>query len=393
MEKLNLLKLIHSGLEVLSDQLLYYVEDSKVYIIDYDDNIVIEGSSYDIEVKGHWIIRNDILQVIHASTLKSIKVTHRITEAQALYNDYIVIQYRNSSLYSNYTVLFNSKAEALVKIPSIRFIKENKFNTNPVNLSILYSVFTGSYFNVSPERTYRMVINNNTEQIEYLDRVTINEQTGLDAIAVELDNTRGFEDKLNLSDTFSGLFKYKLIKNNRIISDKTYLNIRKTHNLTMSNYMMTYTINKEANVVKGIIDDYGNEILDNFYDDISYIGENTFLLNYNNLGIQQYAVYNTKIGTVLNFDDINKAYVHETMPIIVVQLKDNQVKLVNSSGKIFNVADIIHEYNCKYSIENPGIIRIENIAYVPKYITNKLVPITNNDTLRKLRDSEWLEFN
>lgn len=104
----------------------------------------------------------------------------------------------------------------------------------------------------------------------------------------------------------------------------------------------------------------------------------------------EYYIYNISLG-ILNNINIQFAKLHYSLPIIIVNTKENQVLCVNSNCNIFEPKDIVKFFDCSYSEIDTNIIRI-SIGGIYKYIDNTLNPITNLKKISSVANGKWIKM-
>ena len=122
-------------------------------------------------------------------------------------------------------------------------------------------------------------------------------------------------------------------------------------------------------------------------DKIDYIGSDNFLITVENNITEQF-IFNKNNGITIKPDDVHNITIHKTLPFVIINGKQG-FKILDSYGRIFNIDSIAKYFRCSYCKNRTDIIKVD-LDYATKYITNRLIPITNMHEIMKLKTEEWI---
>lgn len=286
---------------------------------------------------------------------------------------------------------FNAIGEHFVAISSYPFTVINQ------NLDIIIEFgdsFTLNYYSAKNNiikvpytldgKRCMALLNEASQQVEFYDSFEIND--GYSLVAVDYNKSYIDQQKhKTINKDNLNKFKYNLYRYGTKLSNNKYDDVNKPIELSSTNTLYTYD-----NKYIGLIGSDGVELLKPIYSGVEYVGADNYLIYTDQDNIRYFALYNILKGTIYDFKDISNAYAHSTLPVVVIVLKNGEVKLVSTcDGSIYNAIDIAKHMNCKYSTENTNVIRVE-LDYGTKYITNRLVPINNIQEVSKLNNYNWI---
>lgn len=228
-------------------------------------------------------------------------------------------------------------------------------------------------------------INRLTGAIESYDSFDLNETYRM--LATDYHKSKG----IAINKDCIHYFKYKLVKDNIIVSKKSYEDITKPSELTSTDTLYTFDLDDKyrASTKIGLIRRDGTELLEPIYDGIRYVGANNYIVDMIKNDVRYTAIYNSERGVLYNFGELISADMHRTLPFVVLFKVGGGVKLLTTDGNEIEPAELSKYFKCSYSEQRPDIIRLD-LDYGKKYITNTLVPITNMHEITKMTAHNWI---
>lgn len=228
------------------------------------------------------------------------------------------------------------------------------------------------------------VLNETSQQVESYDSFEINNEYSLVAVEYNKSYVDRQKHKTINKDNLNS-FRYSLYRYGTRLSNNKYDDVIKPIELSNTDTLYTYD-----NEYMGLVRSDGIELLKPIYNKVEYVGADNYLIYTSQNDIKYFALYNILKGTIYDFKDTSNIYVHATLPVVVIILKNGEVKLASTyDGSIYNAVDIAKHMKCKYSPDNTNVIRVE-LNYGTKYITNRLVPISNIQEVSKLNNLSWM---
>lgn len=86
----------------------------------------------------------------------------------------------------------------------------------------------------------------------------------------------------------------------------------------------------------------------------------------------------------------DKILIHKTLPITIIE-QDNSFKVLDCSGRIFDLLDITRYFECYSSPQDESILKI-NTGIKTVFVTRNLIPITALHTVAKLNTYDWVRI-
>jgi hypothetical protein len=389
--RVNILRMMYSVVKPLHDNLIYCEQEGEVTIVTVDGKITLKSTVDSIKSVGNFLvsINKGILKIESMIVNKAVQsnIARSLNDVSLLSDDFLVTywDYAGDKCYRTHEikkVIFNNNLDIIFK--ANEYSSFNSYKTQN-KIRIRYNGLTAQ-------------INELTGKMDFYDVFDLNDKYS--CIATEYSKYNGYS--INVKAQFD--LRYKLAKNGSIISSKAYEDITKPFELSNTNTFYTYDVaDKEANIIydgvrcadrrKGLIRDDGVELLEAIYTKVKYIGADNYLVDYVGADKILYtAIYNSVKGTILNFGEIKAVKQHETLPLTIVERTDGVVEFIRTdNGARFTVESLTSQFKCEYCEENPNILKVD-CGYVTKYVTNKLVPITNMQQITKLKTMNWVHI-
>lgn len=374
--RMYILQMMYSVVQPLSDSVIYCEQDDNVTIVNKNGIEIASGSKDTLKLLG-------IFLAIHDNTNNSTTIYCFSTNKKKVINNKSSLSFFKLKQvgvefvqveFSSRCVILNKYLETIFDIDTYKL---NTYVQGESKICVKYRI--------DMYRESVGYINRLTGRIESYDSFDLNENFSL--LATEYHATNG----IAVNKDCIQYFKYKLVKNGVIVSQKSYEDITKPNELACTNTFYTFEIDKDkiSCSKKGLIRSDGVELLSNDYDEIQYVGANNYLLEILRDGVKYIAVYNSEKGVIYNFNELINAVMHKTLPIVILYLNSGRIRLLTTSGEEFNPEELSKHFKCSYSKSRPDLIRIE-LDYGKKYITNALVPITNMHEISRLATHEWI---
>ena len=368
-DKIDILNILYDTVEE-ANSFAICTKDKLTYVVNIHGEEILSAPTNEIQHVGNFIIHNCINNEIIVLSLitgvqKSIATNFSSTLIFGLDIQYISEGYIAIYCGSQY-IIFDSNVNIVAKIDDIYMAKAYKLQGDLV--AIYYRMFMEQYKAIFNTRLGKMIL---LDSQEFLD--------GTELVAVEQCDC-GYSLNKDIKDKF----KYKLSKDGIVLTKKAYQDITKPSELHNTGYMYTHDYHNNTRCM-GIINNNGEEIVQSIYSNISYIGAGYFILVSTDNSVD---IYNTSIG-ILYENNILSAKKHDTLPIVLVQFKNNQFLILDTLGRWFKPEEISKYFDCMYSETQNNIIRI-NLDYGVKYITNTFIPITNIHEISKLATHKWI---
>lgn len=374
--RMDILKMMYSVVKPLSNEIIYCEQDEVVTIVNKNGIEIATGTKDTLKRVGTFLIlidkKSNIVTIYSYSTNRKIDI-----------RDTSIVSYINFKEVSGdilqielvrRNMLINRYLEILVDIDTY----------------LLHAYIQSEYkiclkFLVDGNRNCTAYLNRVTGRIESYDQFDLDEHYS--CLATDFHKKTG----VAINKDCVACFKYKLVRDGMIISQKSYEDIIKSSELSNTNtfYTIGYNKNSSNSIKKGLIRDDGAELLSADYDNIQYVGAENYILTLIQNNIQYSAIYNSKSGVVYGFDELANALVHRNLPMVVLYLRNNTIKLLTTNGLVIEPAEISKYFKCSYSQQRPDIIRVE-LEYGKKYINNALMPITNMHEIAKLSTHTWI---
>lgn len=386
-EKIPLLRMIYSDVKKVSDTLASGIDsEGNQVLVNCNGYEVANGKDYNII--GKYIVSENygILKVVDIENdnearfdmnvllKRSVRYTILRTSKSLCIDDvFLILDVETSSYNSNLFILDNklNLKIALTGLSNSRF----SYRNGPI------IVFSVSY---NYTKYSKLVLNTSTQNIESLDLIDT------DMPYVKYIGTEVAEKKFALSKETVDTLRYKLQVNGAIVTSKAYDEIRQNAQLKRDNLYMTYMADEE-NVLCGIIDITGKELIPNKYFDITHIGSKVFICkNKSQNNDFKYYLINENNNELIDNSYIRRIDVHDTLPLSIIWLSNNEVRLIDSKDNIFSITDFAKYFSCSYCETRPDILRVEIIDGMYKYISNRLASITNIQMVKTLRNEKWV---
>lgn len=374
--RMCILQMMYSVVQPLSDSVIYCEQDDNVTIVNKNGIEIASGSKDTLKLLG-------IFLAIHDNTNNSTTIYCFSTNKKKVINNKSSLSFFKLKQvgvefvqveFSSRCVILNKYLETIFDIDTYKL---NTYVQGESKICVKYRI--------DMYRESVGYINRLTGRIESYDSFDLNENFSL--LATEYHATNG----IAVNKDCIQYFKYKLVKNGVIVSQKSYEDITKPNELACTNTFYTFEIDKDkiSCSKKGLIRSDGVELLSNDYDEIQYVGANNYLLAILRDGVKYIAVYNSEKGVIYNFNELINAVMHKTLPIVILYLNSGRIRLLTTSGEEFNPEELSKHFKCSYSKSRPDLICIK-LDYGKKYITNALVPITNMHEISRLATHEWI---
>lgn len=376
--RICILQMMYSVVKPLSDSIIYCEQDDNVTIVNKNGIEIASGTKDTMKLVGIFLtisdINNKTITIYCYSTNKKKMIK---ADNYAIYSppkqvgeEFLQIQF---GVGTN-CIIFNKYLEEIFSI-SVFYIKTYIQSNSKICMKYRLNTFRDSVG----------YINRLTGRVESYDSFDLNESFSL--LATEYHSNKG----VSVNKECIKYFKYKLVKNGMVVSQKSYEDITKPTELVSTDTFYTFEADKDniSCKKKGLIRSDGTELLGADYDEIQYIGANNYILTIIKDDISYVAIYNSEKGVVYNFDEITKAVIHKTLPMTILYLNNGKIRLLAANGIEFNPEEISKYFKCSYSKSRPDLIRIE-LDYGKKYINNTLVPITNMHEISSLVNHEWI---
>lgn len=352
-EILTTMKLLYPNSKRINDQYITYSDDSNVYICNDKGEIVIEGLIEDTTIVGTFVAELSV-----GRFFGNVKVTNLLTGKSISFNstrgavhgythigtDLIVVSFDDTMR------IYNKNFKLMYESCNIYI---NNGNVRDTATTTAFSLFCGKWCS--------MYYNKEIEKIVRYDSI---EAGGIETIGTSyIYNRKNMVTKL----------KYKLMNNCKAVGNE-YDTIVKPIELRNTPYVLIINESK-----CGIMNMTGNEVLSPIYKNVSYLGNNTFLIS----GDTTNAVISLNRGltVIAGPSQPNRLYQHPLLPCVVQIEADNIYLIHNVLGK-FPASDIAKYMECSYLKSDPTIIRVK-VGEVYKYIDNRLTPIVNILKIRR----------
>lgn len=374
--RMDILKMMYSVVKPLSNEIIYCEQDEVVTIVNKNGIEIATGTKDNLKRVGTFLIlidkKSNIVTIYSYSTNRKIDI-----------KDTSIISYIN----------FKEVSDDILQIELVRRnILINRYLEILVDIDTytMHAYIQSEYkiclkFSVDVNRNCTAYLNRVTGRMESYDQFDLDEHYS--CLATDFHKKTG----VSINKDCTACFKYKLVRDGVIISQKSYEDIIKPSELSNTNTFYTIGYNKNSSnpIKKGLIRDDGAELLSADYDNIQYVGAENYILTLIQNNIQYSAIYNSKSGVVYGFDELANALVHRNLPMVVLYLRNNTIKLLTTNGLVIEPAEISKYFKCSYSQQRPDIIRVE-LEYGKKYINNALMPITNMHEIAKLSTHTWI---
>lgn len=374
--RMCILQMMYSVVQPLSDSVIYCEQDDNVTIVNKNGIEIASGSKDTLKLLGIFLAIHDDTNnntTIYCFSTNKKKVIDNKSSASFFKLKQVGIEFVQIE-FSSRCVILNKYLESIFDIDTYKL---NTYVQGESKICVKYRV--------DMYRESVGYINRLTGRMESYDSFDLNENFSL--LATEYHKTNG----IAINKDCIQYFKYKLVKNGVIVSQKSYEDITKPNELTGTNTFYTFEVDKDRISCnkKGLIRSDGAELLSNNYDEIQYVGANNYLLTILKDSVRYVAIYNSEKGVVYNFDELINAVMHKTLPMVILYLNNGRIRLLTTNGEEFNPEELSKHFRCSYSKSRPDLIRIE-LDYGKKYITNALVPITNMHEISRLATHEWI---
>lgn len=374
--RMYILQMMYSVVQPLSDSVIYCEQDDNVTIVNKNGIEIASGSKDTLKLLGIFLAIHDNTNnstTIYCFSTNKKKVINNKSSLSFFKLKQVGVEFVQVEISSR-CVILNKYLETIFDIDTYKL---NTYVQGESKICVKYRI--------DMYRESVGYINRLTGRIESYDSFDLNENFSL--LATEYHATNG----IAVNKDCIQYFKYKLVKNGVIVSQKSYEDITKPNELACTNTFYTFEIDKDkiSCSKKGLIRSDGVELLSNDYDEIQYVGANNYLLEILRDGVKYIAVYNSEKGVIYNFNELINAVMHKTLPIVILYLNSGRIRLLTTSGEEFNPEELSKHFKCSYSKSRPDLIRIE-LDYGKKYITNALVPITNMHEISRLATHEWI---
>lgn len=390
MEMVRTLGFLHDNIKPITHNRVQYIEDGSVYIVDLNDDVIIKEPKHKIAVIGTFVIRstNDEtltnwmsttkVKVFNLLSNKEIEVTiSGMSDITAIGDQFISISEWSGRFgreeFSG-GVLYNIRFEKVYKFATTRALKVTEDNVIRTVILQLWNT-----------RWQTIVADKSSGLVDIYDSIDIDKSRGLSMVGKEWSK----KDILSINYSTVGNVRYSLCIYGKII-DKLYQDIGIPQEFVNTNFLMVWDLTdkyrKKKEVCKGVIDITGRGLIPPVYDDVVYIGNNTFLLSFNNY----VNVYNIYKGNLFTDVPKNNVWVHPILPFTVIT-KNDSCMAVNSAGEVFNILDIAKYYDCYASSEDENALKIDT-GVKTVFVSRNLIPITNIHYMAKLNTMNWVKI-
>lgn len=371
--RLSILNMIYSVVKPLSNDVIYCEQDDSVTVVNRNGIEIMSGTKDTLKTLGAFlvILDKDIseAEIYCFSTNRHKKIKYKNSygyELKQVGQEFLIVS------LGGYSLIFN---KYLDEILNINTYKLNAYEYGDSRICIKYRL------DLLRESTG--FINRLTGKVTSYDSFDLNDNYTL--LATDYHENKG----ITINKDCIEYFKYKLVKDNIIVSNKSYEDITKPSELNSTDTFYIFDLDERHNRKVGLLRGDGVEMLEPIYDEIRYIGANNYILDIVNNDRKYTAIYNSDRGVVYNFDELISAEVHKTLPIVLIARSDGEFRLLTTTGTEIKLEELPKYFKCSYSEQRTDIIRVD-LGYSKKYITNTLVPITNIHEIAKLSTHNWI---
>lgn len=376
-ERVKVLKMMYTVVKKLANDNIYCEDSEKAAIINKYGITLISGDKGDICVTGDFILAKDTntryITIYNVKTNTKIK----ISISAGVIEEHLAVSNSGNALL---TVKLN--------IDSLCVIDESCNIVYKIDCGFDIRVYDNKktviikYYNQDRE-TVKINIDTKEIRVNSFELCEIPNFGSLECIGVYKDTkNRG----ISINSECDRYTKYKLGINGTPVTKKAYQDITRPYELNETNTLYTHELVGYTQKM-GLINIHGEELLEAVFDEISYIGNNCYVIS--NEGFK--SLYSSSVDDIiLGADVIKDIVIHDTLPLCILYFRDGTVKLFNNNtSEIFDTSELAKHFDCSYSKERPYIIRVK-LPYGTRYITNQLRPITNYDYKKKLMSNEWI---
>lgn len=374
--RMDILKMMYSVVKPLSNEIIYCEQDEDVTIVNKNGIEIATGTKDTLKRVGTFLAlvdkKRNVITICCYSTNRKLDIkdtsVRRYLNFKEVSDDILQIEFVQRN------VLLNKYLEILVDIDTYSL---HTYIQNEYRICLKFSI--------DMSRSCTAYLNRVTGRIESYDQFDLDEHYS--CLATEFHKKTG----ISVNKECITCFKYKLVKDGMVISQKNYEDILKPSELNSTNTFYTVEFNRDnSNLNKrGLLRNDGVELLSADYDNIQYVGANNYILTLTQNNVQYFAIYNSEKGVLYGFNELANAVMHKNLPLVVLYFKNNTIKLLTTDGLVINPAEISKYFKCSYSQQRPDIIRVE-LEYGKKYINNALIPITNMHEISRLSTHTWI---
>lgn len=373
-ERLNILQMMYDIVQPLSKDVIYCSQNDEVTLVNRYGVELATGTKDTIHKVGCFVAMIDkynTTSIYCFSTGMSKKIEnknkHHYFSMKEVGPEYLIIEYISRA------VILDRYLNTVFDVEASRL--RAYVNDSKICVKHRIDLF----------RESTAYINRLTGKVEFYDYFDLDDTYR--CIATEYHTEKGITVN---KDCVQNL-RYKLSKNGKIVTSRSYEDITKPVELTSTNTFFTFDLGGKykKDTKMGLITDEGVELLETIYDSILYVGANNYLVGIIIHNKRYLALYNSEKGVIYNFNELAGAEMHRTLPLLMVYKADGELKLLTTCGIEFSPVDLAKYFRCSYSKQRPDIIRID-LDYGKKYITNTLIPITNMHEINKLSTHEWI---
>lgn len=199
-------------------------------------------------------------------------------------------------------------------------------------------------------------------------------------------------------DLFCNEWKLYNSYDDKIIGKNTYTSIAYVDSYfnCFKSFVVSNDLSLKTNV-KGLLSIDGTEIIPVKMDRIEALSDTYIFYEYSRTGLvdrqlqNKKEIYNAKTKSIaVSAKDTKEIYIHQTLPLCIIVYNNDEVKLFDFKGNIFNVADIAKYMKCFYSMQDTKVIKVRLDNEKEVYIDTRLNPITNYYSIKMLNEYQWI---
>lgn len=388
-EMIRTLGFLHENVKTITHNVVQYTEDNEVFVVDLNDNIIVKAHIKRIAIYGTFIITSDE-DLSRYMTTSLVKIKNVITNKEdtieiggldsitQVGDQFLLVESRNFKYDYNHefngATLINIHLKKLYKFSSyVRAFKVREDNTIKTELLVLKNMSWKV-----------MSLNKVTASVDVFDSIDIDTKRGLQAIGKQWD-----DEVCSISKNTVGNIKYQLCNMGKLVG-KLYGDIILLQEFINTDFLMVYDVNSQyrenKSVCKGVIMTDGTEVIPPIYDDVMYLGNYMFILIFKDTA----TVHSLYKGEIFRNIPKDKILIHKTLPITIIE-QDNSFKVLDCSGRIFDLLDITRYFECYSSPQDESILKI-NTGIKTVFVTRNLIPITALHTVAKLNTYDWVRI-
>lgn len=416
-QRVDTLSMIYEKVELITYRLVSYIDDGWLIITDLEGNIKFKKDAEKSTIAGKFlVVEGNQFDAMNGYT-QAWEVYSLETGINTLVNrpDYLSKQVVYN-IGTDLVVVPYSSSQALVLNTELQPILEVDIYSRPIKTAD--DTMTKTTFCIYIGKIIWVCYSKEKKQVLSYDEVVIDAANGLSVVAVEYDHTGIMDNKGGIwrrqmvsydrqsSEIFNclSIFKYRLCKYGAR-HGKGYNGIAKTTEYMNTKYLSVFNFNgverkfceNHCNLLFGLIDEDGNELISPLYKSVQYIGGDTFLLTWEDEAYGTVtSLSSLSRGTLAGPLPADKVYQHKSVNMVVINTLhiDGNIWLYKEGDGCFLASEISKHFDCWYCSSMPEVIRID-VGKVYKYIDNRLTPITNPQMLRRLsvlNDQAWVKM-